>query len=105
MTRWRRLVRDYEQRIDVSHAMILLAMGGNLIRRNVHPRFSKRTLSGFYFRDSHGTPTSIGFDVGFGDLSHFNRCFRKAFGCSPREFRDALVSKGGAPSGAMRYPT
>jgi transposase len=37
MTRWRRLVRDYEQRIDVSHAMILVAMGGNLIRRNAHP--------------------------------------------------------------------
>ncbi|MER9132227.1 transposase [Mesorhizobium sp. M0768] len=37
MTRWRRLVRDYEQRIDVSQAMILAAMGGNLIRRNAHP--------------------------------------------------------------------
>ena len=37
MTRCRRLVRDYEQRIDVSHAMILVAMGGNLIRRNAHP--------------------------------------------------------------------
>ncbi len=37
MTRWRRLVRDYEKRIDVSHAMILVAMGGNLLRRNVHP--------------------------------------------------------------------
>lgn len=36
MTRWRRLVRDYEKRIDVSHAMILIAMGGNLLRRNVH---------------------------------------------------------------------
>jgi transposase len=37
MTRWRRLVRDCEQRIDVSHAMILVAMGGNLVRRNAHP--------------------------------------------------------------------
>ena len=37
MTRWRRLVRDYEKRIDVSHAMILVAMGGNLVRRNAHP--------------------------------------------------------------------
>jgi hypothetical protein len=37
MTRWRRLVRDYEQRIDVSHAMILVAKGGKLIRRNAHP--------------------------------------------------------------------
>jgi len=37
MVRWRRLVRDYEQRIDVSLAMILVAMGGNLLRRNAHP--------------------------------------------------------------------
>jgi hypothetical protein len=37
MMRWRRLVRDYEKRIDVSKAMILVAMGGNLLRRNVHP--------------------------------------------------------------------
>ena len=37
MTRWRRLVRDYEPRIDVSHAMILVAMGGNLLRRTAHP--------------------------------------------------------------------
>jgi transposase len=37
MTRWRRLVRDYERRIDVSHAMLLVAMGGNLLRRNAHP--------------------------------------------------------------------
>src|SRR5215217_1636081 len=37
MMRWRRLVRDYERRIDVSHAMILVAVGGNLLRRNAHP--------------------------------------------------------------------
>ena len=37
MIRWRRLVRDYERRIDVSTAMILVAMGGNLLRRNAHP--------------------------------------------------------------------
>ncbi len=36
MTRWRRLVRDYEQRLDVSEAMILIAMGGLLLRRNAH---------------------------------------------------------------------
>ena len=35
--RWRHLVRDCEKRIDISHAMILVAMGGNLIRRNTHP--------------------------------------------------------------------
>jgi transposase len=37
MIRWRRLVRDYERRLDVSHAMIMVAMGGNLLRRNAHP--------------------------------------------------------------------
>lgn len=37
MIRWRRLVRDYEKRIDVSQAMILVPMGGNMLRRNAHP--------------------------------------------------------------------
>ena len=37
MTRHRRLVRDYEARIDVSHAMIDIAMGGLLVRRITHP--------------------------------------------------------------------
>lgn len=37
MIRWRRLVRDYERRINVSPAMILVAMGDNLIRRTAHP--------------------------------------------------------------------
>ncbi len=47
MTRWRRLVRDYEQRIDVSQAMILVAIGGNLIRRNAlsHRESSWRALT------------------------------------------------------------
>lgn len=36
MTRWRRLVRDYEQRIDVSEAMIHVAMGCLLLRRVSH---------------------------------------------------------------------
>ncbi len=37
MIRWRRLVRDYEKLIDVSKAMILVAMGGNMLRRNAQP--------------------------------------------------------------------
>ena len=36
MTRWRRLVRDYEERIDVSEAMLLVAMGGDLLRQTTH---------------------------------------------------------------------
>lgn len=37
MTRHRRLVRDYETRIDMSEAMIDVAMGGLMIRRIAHP--------------------------------------------------------------------
>ncbi|MBS1087273.1 IS5 family transposase [Gluconobacter sphaericus] len=37
MIRWRRLVKDYEQRIDVAEAMIHIAMGGLMLRRNAHP--------------------------------------------------------------------
>jgi transposase len=37
MTRWRRLVRDYERRSDVSEAMIHIGMGALLIRRIAHP--------------------------------------------------------------------
>jgi hypothetical protein len=33
MIRWRRLVRDYERRIDVSESMIYVAMGGLLLKR------------------------------------------------------------------------
>jgi len=36
LIRWRRLVRDYEQRLDVSEAMIHVAMGGLLLRRISH---------------------------------------------------------------------
>ena len=36
MMRWRCLVRDYEQRIDVSKAMIQVAMGSLLLRRIAH---------------------------------------------------------------------
>jgi transposase len=36
MTRWRRLVRDYETRLDVSEAMIHAAMGSLLLRRIAH---------------------------------------------------------------------
>ena len=34
--RWRRPVRDYEQRIDVSEATIQVAMGSLMLRRIAH---------------------------------------------------------------------
>ena len=36
LIRWPRLVRDYEQRLDVSEAMIQVAMGSLLLRRISH---------------------------------------------------------------------
>jgi putative transposase len=36
MTRWRRLVRDYEARLDVSEAMTHVALGGLMLRRIAH---------------------------------------------------------------------
>jgi transposase len=37
LTRFRRLVRDYEARLDVSEEMIYAAMGSILVRRHAHP--------------------------------------------------------------------
>jgi transposase len=37
MTRWRRLVRDHQERCDVSEAMIHVGMGAPLPRRVAHP--------------------------------------------------------------------
>jgi putative transposase len=37
LTRYRRLVRDYEARIDASEVMIYAAMTSSLVRRIAHP--------------------------------------------------------------------
>ncbi|MBU1375696.1 MAG: AraC family transcriptional regulator [Alphaproteobacteria bacterium] len=39
--------------------------------------------------DTREPITTIAFDVGFNDISHFNATFRRAFGTSPRSFRRA----------------
>jgi len=36
--------------------------------------------------------SAIAYDVGFGDLSYFNRCFRKQYGLTPREVRAAAAT-------------
>ena len=43
------------------------------------PRFAKRAIS------------SIAFDVGFGDLSYFNRSFRRCYGATPSQVRNSAA--------------
>jgi AraC-like DNA-binding protein len=38
----------------------------------------------------HLSISEIAYSVGFNDLSHFNRLFRRRFGCSPGEMRRSL---------------
>ena len=35
--------------------------------------------------------STIAYDVGFGDLSYFNRCFRRLYGATPRDIREAAA--------------
>jgi AraC-like DNA-binding protein len=35
--------------------------------------------------------SAIAYDVGFGDLSYFNRCFRRLYGAAPGDIREAAV--------------
>ena len=52
-------------------------------------------------REAQRSVSSIAFDVGFGDLSYFNRTFKKRFGATPREVRarfgTSTVEDTGAP--------
>jgi len=36
---------------------------------------------------------SVAFDVGFGDLSYFNRTFRRRYGATPGEIRQSALKK------------
>ena len=47
-------------------------------------------------RHSDRTVTAIAFTVGFSDLSHFNRVFRRRFGMTPSEVRHAGRDTGNA---------
>jgi AraC-like DNA-binding protein len=42
---------------------------------------------------------SIAYDAGFGDLSYFNRAFKRCYGATPSEVRDTVESEGKFRSG------
>ncbi|MEO5325706.1 helix-turn-helix transcriptional regulator [Mesorhizobium sp. CC13] len=91
-----------------------LGIAGVARRQGVTPRYIQRlfgqeglTFSEF-LRDSRldlalkalqgssprtATVSAIAFDAGFGDLSHFNRVFRRRFGATPRDVRAAALGR------------
>src|SRR5215472_12623888 len=50
-------------------------------------------------RLDHRNISSIAFDVGFGDLSHFNRAFRRRYGATPSEIRQSHTRASGRDCG------
>ena len=48
-------------------------------------------------RSSRRAVSTIAYDVGFGDLSYFNRCFRKFYGLTPRDIREAAAREPDNP--------
>jgi AraC-like DNA-binding protein len=51
-------------------------------------------------RSSGGCVSIERRDTGFGDLSYFNRTFRRRFGCSPSQARAAARDDRHTPSSA-----
>ena len=81
-------------------------------RQGVTPRYVQRlferegTSFGQFLRDSRldfardalaagdrRTISAIAFDAGFGDLSHFNKAFRRRFGTTPSDVRAAALRR------------
>ena len=50
---------------------------------------ARRRLAADRLMDTREPITGIALDVGFNDISHFNATFRRAFGTSPRAWRQA----------------
>jgi AraC-like DNA-binding protein len=48
--------------------------------------------------------SALAYEVGFGDLSYFNRCFRQRYGATPRDVRDAFRLKYGARPEPRTFP-
>jgi AraC-like DNA-binding protein len=56
-----------QQRLARAHRML------------TQPRFAQSLVS------------TVAYDVGFGDLSYFNRCFKRYYGATPGDLREAVV--------------
>jgi AraC-like DNA-binding protein len=95
--------------ITQNSARQTLSIGAVAVHLGVTPRYLQRvfeaegtTFSGFLLGQrltrayrmlcspqfSDYPVSSIAYDVGFGDLSHFNRCFRRHYGMTPSDIRE-----------------
>jgi AraC-like DNA-binding protein len=62
--------RDIQSAVALSRAHRILS----------DPRFADRNIS------------SVAFDVGFGDLSYFNRTFRRSYAATPTDIKQSSMS-------------
>jgi AraC-like DNA-binding protein len=61
-------------------------------RMLIDPRFADRTVS------------SVAFEIGFGDISYFNRTFRQLYGATPTDERAEALAEPARPA-PPRRPT
>jgi len=83
-------------RITPRYIQILFATAGTTFSEYlIEQRIARahRMLTDARFRDR--TVSAIAFDVGFANLSHFNRGFRRRYGATPSDVREAQRSQQG----------
>ena len=78
-------------KVSVRYVQKLFEESGRTFTRFV----TEQRLSAAYeaFTARSGVPISaIAYDLGFGDVSNFNRAFRQRFGCTPSDVRKSAQS-------------
>ncbi len=79
--------------ISVRYANHLLSQQGTSLERFIVRRRLERCRRALEDpRQLHRTISEIAYGWGFSDMSHFNRRFKAAFGCAPREHRRRHLS-------------
>ena len=74
----------YLQRIFETEGVTFSSFLLNQRLSEVHRMLSEPQFN----RQAVGT---LAYDAGFGDLSYFNRCFRKLYGLTPKDWRETAV--------------